>query len=65
MSADDCATPGLSSRVDDSAVVDLETRLPYDKGIETIPLGVSTAGTGSALKMSASGEAWPMEGHDE
>ena len=61
----DCVPPGCASSVGDSAVVDLETRLPYDMGIETIPPGMSTAGTGSALQVSASGEAWPTEGHDE
>ena len=47
MRADDCATPALSFRVDDSSVVDPETHLPYDMCTEIAPLGVSLAGTGA------------------
>jgi len=35
------------------------------RSTETVPLGASLAGTGSALQVPASGEAWPTEGHDE
>src|SRR5216683_3925110 len=61
-----------ASGVDDCTVVDPETHLPYDMRAETAIAPSPLAGEGwdggeadSALNMSASGEAWSMEGHDE
>ena len=47
-----------ASGVGDRTVVDPEAHLPYDMRTETALLGVAWREAGSALNMSASGEAW-------
>lgn len=46
-----------ASGAGDHTVVDPEAHLPYDMRTEAALLGMGLAGAGSALNMSASGEA--------
>jgi hypothetical protein len=54
-----------TSGAGDRTVVDPEVLLPYDMRTEAALLGVGLAGGRLRTELSASGEAWPMEGHDE
>jgi hypothetical protein len=49
----------------DCTVVDPEMHLPYDYEHRNLSAGREPGGDRRALTASASGEAWPMEGHDE